>query len=259
MNPLVSLQEDLKEVENLEPFTLVFYGSRARNEEDAVFSDYNFFVLASASDILRADFKRQVEGLLNSHFPDEVINLVFNDFDSFQLRMNVFDPTASHIMEYGQLVHGSSKFYELQKQWMSLRKEPVKIEPLLDFLEKRISFYNKLPADKNLTENISRIEFIMILRLQIIILTLVHDLTLPEIIFFDMPTRFPRLATTMYRHDLPENILSIIDVYEEVHEAKRVAQIFERGMLEDKNLVIKSIKRVLVNSEAILERLFKVI
>ncbi len=258
MNLLESLKEELWEIENLEPFSLVFYGSRSRREED-VFSDYNFFLLASSSDILRSDFKRQLLDLLSLHFSENVINLSFNDFESFQMRINLFEPTACHIMELGEVVFGNESFSELQAFWNIKKKEPLQVEPLVAYLQKRIHFYNKLKNTKTLADNISRIESIILFRLQILIISLISDLTISEIAFLDIPSRLSKLIQTLYKNDLPSSILSIAPILEQVHEAKRIAQVFEKGTLEDKTLVIKSIKQVLLNSEAVLEKLFQVV
>lgn len=237
---------------------MLFYGSRARREED-VFSDYNFFLLASSSDILRTDFKRQLTDLLSSHFPENVINLSFNDFESFQMRMDLLEPTACHVMELGEVVFGNDRFAELKEYWNSKKHDPIPVESLTAYLHKRIRFFNKLKSTKTLTENISRIESIMLFRLQIIIISLISDLSISELVSLDIPARLPKLIQTLYKNELPYNLLSIAPIFEQVHEAKRIAQVFEKGTLEDKNLVIKSIKKVLLNSEEVLEKLFQVV
>lgn len=216
-------------------------------------------MLASSSDILRTDFKRQLIDLLSSHFPENVINISFNDFESFQMRMDLLEPTACHIMELGEVVFGGDRFYGLKEYWNSKKHTPISVEPLTAYLHKRIRFFNKFKSTKTLTDNISRIEAIMLFRLQIIIISLIPDLTISELVSLDIPMRLPKLIQTLYKSELPQNILSIAPIFEQVHEAKRVAQVFEKGTLEDKNLVIKSIKKVLLSSEEVLEKLFQVV
>lgn len=197
--------------------------------------------------------------MLSSYFPESIVDLSFNDFESFQMRMELLEPTACHVMELGEVVFGKDRFSELKESWNSKRRDSISVEALTEYLHKRAHFLGRLENTNTLAENISKIEAIMFFRLQVIIISLISDLTVSELVSLDIPSRLPKLIQTLYKNELPQNILPLAPIFEQVHEAKRIAQVFEKGILEDKSLVIKSIRRVLLNSEEVLESLFQIV
>ncbi|MEM7181641.1 MAG: hypothetical protein AAF518_12055 [Spirochaetota bacterium] len=213
------IQEKLREIPCKNPFELVFYGSRARQEHASI-SDYNFYLIASPLDQLNTDFIQSIGKALDSLEEDASVSLVAGDKDSFRMRMSIFEPTAAHLCETGIVVFGNDQFTVMQKEWQDYKNRTPNFTALIKYLENRYNFYKHLKP-RNTKEDVSRVEKVLQLNLQLWVLNHISDLTVTELWFMDIPSRLIQMMKELYCKDVPEEILLLVTIYEEIHELKQ--------------------------------------
>ena len=217
-----SLSEDLKTVNSFQPFFVLHYGSRERGDfTDS--SDRNFFLLASGQDHIRTSFTHDINSILNDHFTEEV-SLISGDKDSLLYRLEIFEPTAVHLMELGRPVYGEVYFQKFRSKWDGFKSKNIEYRTLQNYLEKRIKFYKSLES-KSTQEDISRIEKIISLTIINWILYTIDEISITELTYFDIPVRLSRLVREYYGELLPKDIHLLASIYEELHELKRSMRV----------------------------------
>lgn len=213
-----SLSEELKSISSFQPFFVLHYGSRERGDFNEN-SDRNFFLLASGQDHIRTSFTHDINSILNDNFQEEV-SLISGDKDSLLYRLEIFEPTAVHLMEMGNPIFGGSYFSQFQMKWNKLKNKNIDYRTLQNYLEKRIKFYKSLES-KSTQEDISRIEKIISLTIINWILYSIEEISITELTYFDIPARLSRMVREYYADLLPKDIHLLASIYEELHELKR--------------------------------------
>lgn len=213
-----NISDALMKVHSFQPFFVLHYGSRERGDFNES-SDRNFFLLASGQDHIRTSFTHDVNSILNENFNEEV-SLISGDKDSLIYRLEIFEPTAVHLLEMGRPIFGETYFQKLRARWEDIRSKRIDFRVLQSYLEKRIKFYKSLES-KTTQEDISRIEKIISLTIINWILYSIEDITITELTYFDIPTRLSRLVKEYYADLLPRDIHLLASIYEELHELKR--------------------------------------
>lgn len=217
-NLWAALQDSLLGIHSFQPFFVLHFGSRERGDFNEN-SDRNFFLLASGQDHIRTAFTHNVNSVLNDHFSEE-ISLISGDKDSLLYRLEIFEPTAVHLLEMGNPVFGQGYFSTFQKKWDIIKNKRIDFRVLQNYLEKRIKFYKSLES-KTTQEDISRIQKIISLTIINWILYSIEDITLTELTYFDIPKRLSRMVREYYGTILPRDIHLLASIYEELHELKR--------------------------------------
>ncbi|MCB1176128.1 MAG: hypothetical protein KDK36_00995 [Leptospiraceae bacterium] len=213
------IQYLLNNIHSLQPFQILFYGSRQRKDHNEN-SDYNFFMIASAQDQIRTGFITEVTEILESENKDATVTLITGDKDSIIYRMSIFEPTAVHLMELSEPIYGHKEFESLQTKWEECKKKGNDTRELIRYLENRSKFYRNINS-KTTKDDISRIEKILSLNIQSWVLEVVDDISITEIAFLDIPSRITKLVKYLYKHQIPDDIHLLTSIYEEVHELKR--------------------------------------
>jgi hypothetical protein len=218
-----SIQQSLQGVHSLQPFQILFYGSRERGDHTE-HSDYNFFMIASPQDQIRTGFINEVSEILHSIDKELPVTLITGDKDSMIYRMSIFEPTSVHLMEFARPIFGKTEFDALQSKWMESKKNGYDKQELLRYLENRSKFYRNINS-KTTKDDIARIEKILSLNIQSWILEVIDDITVTEIAFLDIPSRLIQLIKHLYKSNLSEDVQLLISIYEEVHELKRSMRV----------------------------------
>lgn len=221
----------LGQVLSHEPFCVVFYGSQAREDSEDN-SDFNICLLASGLDNIRSPFIEEINKHLSQLAEEDKLTLHTNDFSTFKYRLSLFEPTSVHIIELGIPVFGEEKFRVLQKYWSSQKNVPIPVKEVVGFLESRSKFYRNLQS-KTLLDDITRIEKILSLNIQMWVFTEINDLTPIEIAHLDIPSRLPRLVKYLYKENLPHEIHILSSIYEQVHVLKKNMRILKEGQKTD--------------------------
>ena len=130
---LGEVKEKLDRVKSINPFQLIFYGSKSRGDDNDL-SDYNFYLLASPTDQLRASFIQEISEALDFIDTSSAVSLVAGDMDSLSFRMRIFEPTAVHLCELGQSAYGKGQIEILRKEWESMKE--VANEPKYQAIDK---------------------------------------------------------------------------------------------------------------------------
>ena len=214
-----SIQVKLHEIPCKNPYELIFYGSRARQEHEPL-SDYNFYLIASPIDQLNSEFIQSIGKALDSLEEESSVSLVAGDKESFRMRMSIFEPTAVHLCETGIVIFGNDQFTAIQKEWQDYKNRTPNFTALIKYLENRYNFYKHLKP-RNTKEDVSRVEKVLQLNLQLWILNHISDLTVTELWFMDIPSRLIQMMKELYVQDVPEEILLLVTIYEEIHELKQ--------------------------------------
>lgn len=209
-------------VHSFQPFFVLHYGSRERGDYNET-SDRNFFLLASGQDHIRTSFTHDVNSILSEYFVEEV-SLISGDKDSLLYRLEIFEPTAVHLLELGKPIFGINFFNTFQKKWEGIRNKRIDFRILQNYLEKRIKFYKSLES-KTTQEDISRIQKIISLTIINWILYTLDEISITELTYFDIPTRLSRLVKEYYGTLLPKDIHLLASIYEELHELKRSMRV----------------------------------
>ncbi|AVQ14013.1 Uncharacterized protein XB16_3739 [Leptospira santarosai] len=213
-----SIKQNLQTVFSLKPFEILFYGSRQRGDfRDS--SDFNFFLLADPSDQLKSTFLRAINAVLSPLEEIAPVQLVTADTDSFFARLRVFEPSAAHICELGEPFYGKESFPSLTKEWTKLKG--LTIDPVAagKHLKKRYRFYKSI-ASRSTKEEILRMERLVALYLQNWIFHEIEDISWIEVVHADIPARLIAMVRGLYRKEATENILEILNLYEEILKLK---------------------------------------
>ncbi len=213
-----SVSEEMMNVRSFQPFFVLHYGSRERGDFNET-SDRNFFLLASGQDHIRTSFTHDINSILNDHFKEEV-SLISGDRDSLLYRLEIFEPTAIHLLELGNPIFGEKYYHKLKDKWNTIKDKKIDYRTLQNYLEKRIKFYKSLDS-KSTQEDISRIEKIISLTIINWILYTIDEVSIVELTYFDIPSRLSRLVKEYYKESLPKDIHLLASIYEELHELKR--------------------------------------
>lgn len=219
MEDFAKIEKALKNLHTLQPFQVLFYGSRERLDYSE-HSDYNFFMIASPQDQIRTGFVNEVSEILQSIDIDNPTTLITGDKDSMIYRMSIFEPTAVHLMEMSRPVFGHKEFENLQSKWEEAKRKGYDKRELLRYLDNRSKFYRNIHS-KTTKDDIARIEKILALNIQTWVMEIINDLSITEIAFLDIPTRLIQLIKYLYQKSVPEDVQLLTSIYEEVHELKK--------------------------------------
>ncbi|MBK7054585.1 MAG: hypothetical protein IPH52_05950 [Leptospiraceae bacterium] len=220
---LGEVKEKLDRVKSINPFQLIFYGSKSRGDDNDL-SDYNFYLLASPTDQLRASFIQEISEALDFIDTSSAVSLVAGDMDSLSFRMRIFEPTAVHLCELGQSAYGKGQIEILRKEWESIKDKGFQRKIIVNYLDNRCKFYKSIKS-KNTKEDISRIEKIISLNLQMWIFNNITDITPTEICYMDIPNRLYSLVKFLYQAEATDDVNLLIDIYKEIHELKQTIRM----------------------------------
>ncbi|MCB1193876.1 MAG: hypothetical protein H7A23_09920 [Leptospiraceae bacterium] len=234
--------DKLYRIKSYKPFEIIFYGSRARGDFTE-FSDYNFYLLAHPTDQLNSGFVNEIAHALEYLESESAVSLVAGDVDSFQMRIKLFDPTVIHVCELGKLFYGDGEFIKICQEWQEVKKRPLQIDSLISFLENRYKFYKSLSPRGN-KEDITRIERILSLNIQIWILKNIEDISLTELYYLDIPSRMLSLARTVYRSNSTKEFDLMLSIYEEIHKLKQILRIISTDYKEKIEKIKDSISQI---------------
>lgn len=217
---LEKIVKEMDSVESMKPFQIIYYGSREREEANE-YSDYNFYLLASAADQIKTTFIQKINESLSTLEDNFPVTMIAGDIDSLMFRIKLFEPTAIHILELGRPIYGEKEFNKLKNEWQTEYKlKSVNIYKLTNYLESRVKFFRNLKA-KNTKEDVNRIEKILCLNLQIWLINNIPDISVTELYFTDIPSRLVKLCKTLYKSEIPYELELLVSIYEEVHELKQ--------------------------------------
>jgi predicted nucleotidyltransferase len=228
-------------VKSLQPYVVVFYGSRERGDFDSL-SDFNFYLLASGLDHMRKEFLDDVSDRLELAF-DTKITTNSNDFSMFKYRLSLFEPTSVHIMEMGRAIFGSESFQKYQDYWTTIKQGNIPVKDIVNFLESRSKFYKTLQS-RSLQDDIIRIEKVISLNIQMWVFAEIQDISPIEIAHLDIPERLPKLIKYLYKGELPNEIFLLTSIYEQVHELKKNLRMLETGKNSDLEKLKESILQI---------------
>ncbi|MBP7280214.1 MAG: hypothetical protein KBA66_01460 [Leptospiraceae bacterium] len=220
---LGEVTEKLDRVKSIKPFQLVFYGSKSRGD-DSELSDYNFYLLADPTDQLRTSFIQEISEALDFIDTSSAVSLVAGDMDSLSYRMRIFEPTAIHLCELGQHIYGRNLLQTLQKEWNTLKLKEFNRKIIVNYLDNRCKFYKSIKS-KNTKEDISRIEKIISLNLQMWIFNNITDISPTEICYMDIPARLYSMVKFLYHRDCTDDVNLLIEIYKEIHELKQTIRM----------------------------------
>lgn len=220
---LGEVKEKLDRVKSINPFQLIFYGSKARGD-DSDLSDCNLYLLAHPTDQLRASFIQEISEALDFLDTSAAVSLVAGDFDSLSYRMRIFEPTAVHLCELGQVVYGKHQLETIKKEWDSIKQKGFQRKIIVNYLDNRCKFYKSIKS-KNTKEDISRIERIISLNLQMWIFNNIIDISPTEICFMDIPNRLYSLVKFLYNNEATDDVNLLIEIYKEIHELKQTIRM----------------------------------
>ncbi|HMW03751.1 MAG TPA: hypothetical protein PK079_13175 [Leptospiraceae bacterium] len=213
----------LDKVKSIHPFQLLFYGSKSRGDDNEL-SDYNFYLLANPTDQLRTSFIQEISDALEYIENGSAVSLVAGDLDSLTFRMKIFEPTAVHLCELAQVAYGKNQLESLRKEWELIRSKEIDRKVILNYLDNRCKFYKSLKS-KNTKEDISRIEKVISLNLQMWIFANIEDLTPTEVCHMDIPARLYAMLKYLYKNEATDQVNILIEIYKEIHELKQTIRM----------------------------------
>lgn len=213
-----SIKENLQTVFSLKPFEIVYYGSRQRGDfHDG--SDFNFFLLADPSDQLKSTFLREINAVLSPLEKTGPVHLITADTDSFAARLRVFEPSAVHLCELGEPFFAEENFPALLQEWNQIKTQKIDATLTGRHLRKRYRFYKSI-SPRNTKEEIMRMERLVALYLQTWIFREIEDVSWIEVVYSDIPSRLISMIRELYKKEVPDFILEILDLYEEILKLK---------------------------------------
>lgn len=220
---LGEVKEKLDRVKSINPFQLIFYGSKSRGDDNDL-SDFNFYLLASPTDQLRTSFIQEISEALDFIDTSSAVSLVAGDMDSLTFRMRIFEPTAVHLCELGQSVYGKNQIDILRKEWVTIKNKNFDRKIIVNYLDNRCKFYKSIKS-KSTKEDISRIEKIISLNLQMWIFNNITDITSTEICYMDIPMRLYSMLKFLYKAEATDDVNLLIEIYKEIHELKQTIRM----------------------------------
>jgi hypothetical protein len=216
-------KDKLDRVKSINPFQLIFYGSKSRGD-DTELSDYNFYLLAHPTDQLRTSFIQEISEALDFIDTSSAVSLVAGDMESLSFRMRIFEPTAVHLCELGQPIYGKNQIEILRKEWDTIKSNGFQTKIIANYLDNRCKFYKSIKS-KNTKEDISRIEKIISLNLQMWVFNNITDISPTEICHMDIPNRLYSLVKILYSKEATDDVNLLIDIYKEIHELKQTIRM----------------------------------
>lgn len=241
----------LKKIESIHPFQIIYYGSRSRGEENDL-SDYNFYLIANPIDQMRPSFIQEISVALDFLDTDSSVSLIAGDLDALIYRVKFFEPTAVHLAELGQIVYGKGPLEQVRGIWSEVKKNPINIPLLMEYMEKRCKFYKDLKS-RNTKEDISRIEKVISLNIQLWILTHISDISTTEIFHMDIPARLIAMVRDLYKAEATEDVLILVSIYKELHELKQTVRTALPYPEENLSRIKESISQIQDLSNAIVK------
>lgn len=100
------------------------------------------------------------------------------------------------------------------------KKNQFDKKKLISYVENRAKFYKTLRS-KNTKEDVSRIEKVISLNIQLWVLNHILDLSPTELGFLDIPSRLISIMRKLYKNELDENVTKLVNIYEQIHELKQ--------------------------------------
>jgi hypothetical protein len=240
---------NLRFIQSRKPFIVLFYGSRQRGDFKLE-SDYNFYLLASSVDQMQKSFLDEVSQAIQGDQKSSHVHLIVGDIDSFQDRMELREPCATHLMELGEPLSGQPEFLRLKTIWEKIKETPIPRNKLMQYLEKRIQFYQRLKHE-NPREELSRMEKMILLSIQAVVVHGTEDLSVGELTTLDIPDRILPLCKALYQGigvELDDTLLML----EEVREMKTKLRILP--LEETDELLENDIKNTLMEKDQTLFR-----
>ncbi|MCB1142643.1 MAG: nucleotidyltransferase domain-containing protein [Leptospiraceae bacterium] len=229
-NQIKHIQKKLSHIQSIHPFSIVFYGSRERGDFN-IQSDINFFLIGDGKDQLRSSFIQEISSILKDSTEYEV-DLISGDRTTFQYRMEIFEPTAVHLMELGQPVFGHNLFNDLKERWQEIRNDSIDFDILQSYIEKRLRFFKRLEP-RNEIDNLNRLEKMLALTLQNWIIMIMEDLSPIELAHMDIPPYLSKMTKEMYSAYLPEEVVNLAGIYDDFHLLKRCRYYFNSSFLDE--------------------------
>ncbi len=171
--------------------------------------------MADPSDQLKSTFLREINAILSPLEEIAPVQLVTADIDSFLARLRVFEPSAAHLCELGEPFFGKTSFPLLTREWAKLKTQTIDSITGVKHLKKRYRFYKSI-SPRNTKEEILRMERLIALYLQSWVFKEIEDLSWIEIVYADVPTRLIAMIRGLYYKEADENILEILNLYEEI-------------------------------------------
>lgn len=214
--------DDLELVHSHKPFQILFYGSRERGDFDPL-SDLNFYLLAHSTDQMKPSFIESISLALNHLESVAPMNMIAGDIESLRLRMKIHEPGSVQLLENATVFFGDSLWENLKRDWLPFRQREIAPSELSSYLEKRVRFF-KQQVVKNAKEEISQLERICTLTLHIWAIKNVYDLTIAEIIKMDTPSQIGPLFMNLYKNELDENIVELLELQKKLYSLKRAVR-----------------------------------
>jgi hypothetical protein len=235
--------EKLEEISFDYPFEILFYGSRERGDctED---SDFNFYLLASTQDQMKPGFIQKITLALNHLEKIAPVNLIAGDVDTFRLRLNLMEPSVLHLLNLGSVFYGDSHLNGFNKDWEKLKNQPIPKEKLIPFLNRRIRFYKNLTPRSDKEESV-RMERVVTLSIQSWAIQKISDISVPELIALDIPSRAEKMIHILYKNELDPEILNLLNDKKEAVALKKLFQRekdYPQSMKEHLTTRIKQLK-----------------
>lgn len=218
----LEIQNCLDDIKSEDPFEILFYGSRERGDQEPD-SDFNFYLLASTQDQMKPGFIQRINSALNHLETISHVNLVAGDSDTFRIRMNLFEPSVVHMLEKATVFYGEHLFHGYQKEWETIKKNPIPLDKLVPFLNRRIHFYKSLNS-RNEKDSAVRNERVYSLSIQVWALKNIPDLSLTELISLDIPIFYERMIPILYSTEVDDTILELMEGRRHWAEKKRALQ-----------------------------------
>jgi len=221
LNPELYTQvlDELEMIFSHKPFQVLFYGSWERGTPTPD-SDLNFYLLAHSTDQMKSSFVDSVHGALSSLEVVAPLNMIAGDTESLRHRMRIFEPGCLQLLESASVFFGENLLDGLKREWQTWQNREIPRKELITYLEKRIRFF-KQQTTRNQKEEISQLERIATLTLQVWALRTIPDLTVPELLKMDIPGQIGSLFRILYWQELDEKHSKILDLAERIYTARR--------------------------------------
>jgi|GEM_PF-1204279 len=211
--------DELEMVFSHKPFQILFYGSWERGDATPD-SDLNFFLLAHSTDQMKGSFVESISQALQPLETVAPVNMIAGDAESLRLRMKLFEPACIHLLEEGSNFFGENLLDGLRSEWSHVQSRGIPKKELVQYLQKRIRFF-KQQTTRNLKEEISQLERIATLSLQIWALENVEDLSLPEILKLDTPNQIGPMMNALYGAMMSRTEKTLLSLALDIYETRR--------------------------------------
>ncbi len=211
--------DDLELITSHKPFHILFYGSRERGDFNES-SDLNFYLLAHSTDQMKASFVDSVSKTLNQLEVVAPVNMIAGDADSLRHRFKIHEPGSIQLLENASVFYGEGIWDSLQSEWKRYKDKSIPKKELSSYLEKRIRFF-KQQVSRNVKEEVSQLERICTLTLHVWAIKNIDDLSVSELLMMDIPNQIYSLFTNLYKFELDETILELLNLQQRLQTLKR--------------------------------------